>query len=30
VVTVGHRSPDFCVSKPGAHHQRRRAQHQAA
>jgi len=30
VVTVGHRSSDFCVSKPGAHHHRRRPQHQAA
>lgn len=30
VVTVGHRSPDFCVSKPSAHHHRRRPQHQAA
>ncbi len=30
VVTVGHRSPDFCVSKPGAHHHRRRPQRQAA
>jgi len=25
VVTIGHRSPDYCVSRPGAHH----PQHQA-
>lgn len=30
VVTVGHRSPGFCVSKPGVHHNRRRSHRQAA